>query len=84
MGGNFAILGNHDVGTYDPYFTEADKNNNVLIMNNLIKASGYQVLNDEFKIVNIGKAKSSSYWGCYRGEGIRIWFMAIWIKPYPD
>jgi predicted MPP superfamily phosphohydrolase len=55
--GNFAILGNHDVGTYDPYFTEADKNNNILIMNDLIKASGYQVLNDEFKTVNIGKAR---------------------------
>jgi uncharacterized protein len=55
--GNFAILGNHDIGTYDPFFTEADRNNNILIMNNLIKASGYQVLNDEFKTVKIGKAR---------------------------
>jgi predicted MPP superfamily phosphohydrolase len=55
--GNYAILGNHDIGTYDPFFTEADRDNNILIMNNLIKASGYQVLNDEFKIVNIGDAK---------------------------
>ena len=55
--GNYAILGNHDIGTYDPFFTEADRDNNILIMNNLIKASGYQVLNDEFKIVNIGKAR---------------------------
>ena len=55
--GNFAILGNHDVGTYDPFFTEADRDNNILIMNNLIKASGYQVLNDEFKKVNIGNSK---------------------------
>jgi len=55
--GNFAILGNHDVGTYDPYFTKADKNNNILIMDSLIRTSGYQVLNDEFKIVNIGKAR---------------------------
>jgi hypothetical protein len=54
--GNFAILGNHDVGTYDPYFTEADKINNVLILNKLIKASGYQVLNDDFKKVKIGNA----------------------------
>ena len=54
---NFAILGNHDAGTYDPYFTEADKENNILILNKLIKDSGYQVLNDEFSIVNIGKAK---------------------------
>jgi hypothetical protein len=55
--GNFAILGNHDVGTYDPYYTEADKNNNILIMNNLIRASGYQVLNDENKTIKIGKAR---------------------------
>jgi predicted MPP superfamily phosphohydrolase len=55
--GNFAILGNHDIGTYDPFFTQADRDNNILIMNNLIKASGYQVLNDEFKIVRIGKAR---------------------------
>ena len=55
--GNFAILGNHDAGTYDPFFTEADKENNILIMNKLIEASGYQVLDDEFKIVNIGRAR---------------------------
>ena len=55
--GNYAILGNHDVGTYDPYFTEADRENNILIMNILITASGYKVLNDEFKIVSIGKAR---------------------------
>jgi len=55
--GNFAILGNHDIGTYDPYFTEADRDNNILIMNKLIKSSGYQVLNDEFRIVNIRKAR---------------------------
>lgn len=54
--GNFAILGNHDAGTYDPYFTQADRENNILIMNNLIKASGYQVLNDEFEKVKIGSA----------------------------
>jgi uncharacterized protein len=55
--GNFAIMGNHDFGTYDPFFTEADRDNNVLIMNQLIKSSGYKVLNDEFTIVNVGNAK---------------------------
>lgn len=54
--GSFAIFGNHDEGTYDPDFTEADKANNILILNNLIKASGYQVLNDEFRKVKIGNA----------------------------
>jgi uncharacterized protein len=57
--GNFAILGNHDVGTYDPYFTEADRDNNISIMNNLIKASGYHVLNDENMTVVVGKARIS-------------------------
>jgi predicted MPP superfamily phosphohydrolase len=54
--GNYAILGNHDAGTYDPYFTEADKENNILILNNLIKASGYEVLNDDNKKVKVGSA----------------------------
>jgi hypothetical protein len=55
--GNFAILGNHDVGTYDPFFTEADRENNILIMINKIRASGYHVLEDEYKTLNIGKAR---------------------------
>ncbi|MCX6320563.1 MAG: metallophosphoesterase [Bacteroidia bacterium] len=55
--GNFAVMGNHDFGTYHPFFTEADKDNNVLIMNQLIRSSGYKVLNDEFTIVNVGDAK---------------------------
>jgi uncharacterized protein len=54
--GNYAILGNHDAGTYDPFFTEADRENNILILNNLIKASGYQVLNDEYKKAKVGSA----------------------------
>src|SRR5512133_3059391 len=54
--GNYAILGNHDAGTYDPFFTEADKENNILILNNLIKASGYAVLNDDNKKVKVGSA----------------------------
>lgn len=55
--GNFAILGNHDFGTYQPYFTQADKENNVLIINNLIKSSGYKVLNDEYTKVKIRNAR---------------------------
>jgi predicted MPP superfamily phosphohydrolase len=55
--GNFAVMGNHDFGTYHPFFTEADRDNNVLIMNQLIKSSGYKVLNDEFTVVNVGNAK---------------------------
>jgi uncharacterized protein len=55
--GNYAVMGNHDFGTYHPDYTESDRANNVLIMNNKIKASGYKVLNDEFTTVNIGDAK---------------------------
>jgi hypothetical protein len=55
--GNYAVMGNHDSGTYDSFFTEGDRNNNVLILNKMIKESGYKVLNDEFTVVNIGNAK---------------------------
>ena len=55
--GSYAIMGNHDIGTYDPDFTEADRENNILKMNDLIRKSGYQVLNDEFRIINIGSAR---------------------------
>ena len=55
--GNFAILGNHDFGTYDPDFTQADRDTNVLMLNNLISASGYKVLNDEYTKVSIGDAR---------------------------
>lgn len=55
--GNFAAMGNHDFGTYHPDFTEADRANNVLLLNKMVKASGYKVLNDENSVVEIGKAK---------------------------
>ena len=55
--GNFAVMGNHDFGTYHPFYTEADRANNVLIMQNLIELSGYRVLVDEYATVNIGDAK---------------------------
>lgn len=54
--GNFAITGNHDAGTYNPEFTEADLINNMLILNNMLKSSGYTVLNDEHTILKIGNA----------------------------
>jgi hypothetical protein len=55
--GNFAIMGNHDFGTYHPHFTEADLENNVQILNNMIHSSGYKILNDEHTIVKIGESK---------------------------
>ncbi|HPM19086.1 MAG: hypothetical protein GT598_10345 [Bacteroidales bacterium] len=57
--GAYAVMGNHDFGTYDPYFTEADRQNNVMLMNKLISSSGYKVLNDESAMIEIGGAKVS-------------------------
>lgn len=54
--GNYAILGNHDIGTYDPDINEQGIIDNIQKINGLIETSGYQVLNDEFKKVNIGTA----------------------------
>jgi uncharacterized protein len=54
--GNFAVLGNHDAGTYNPEYTEADRANNILVIKNLIKSSGYQVLQDEFTKLHIGES----------------------------
>ena len=80
--GNFAVMGNHDFGTYHPFFTEADKDNNVLIMNQKIKASGYRVLNDEYYNSRCWKIKnrndrcnyngtSSEYYTWRSGESYR-------------
>ena len=55
--GNYAVMGNHDFGTYDPDFTQAGRDSIVLMMNKLISASGYKVLNDEYTKVSIGDAK---------------------------
>jgi uncharacterized protein len=55
--GNYAVLGNHDFGNYHPFYTEADRENNVLIINNKVKSSGYTVLNDTNMTVKIKGAK---------------------------
>lgn len=55
--GNFAVLGNHDAGTYDPFFTGADKADNLLLLNKFVTSSGYRVLNDESVTVNTGRAR---------------------------
>jgi uncharacterized protein len=55
--GSFAVIGNHDIGTYNPEYNEADRDTNLVRMNELIKASGYKVLNDENVIINVGDAR---------------------------
>lgn len=54
--GNYAILGNHDIGTYNPDLSEQDIIDNIQKINGLVESSGYHVLNDEFRKVNIGNA----------------------------
>ena len=54
--GNYAIMGNHDAGTYHPEYSEAELRNHKLIMNNLVRASGYTVLNDEHTRLKVGNA----------------------------
>lgn len=55
--GNLAVLGNHDMGTYFPNTSEADKNANILKMNELITASGYRLLNNEHIVLDISGTK---------------------------
>ena len=55
--GKIAIPGNHDFGTYHPHFTETDRRNNVLKINQKIKSSGYFILNNENTIINVENAK---------------------------
>jgi hypothetical protein len=51
--GNFAILGNHDMGTYYPGSSQEGRRAIALKVNELAEASGYTVLNDESVIIDI-------------------------------
>lgn len=55
--GSLAILGNHDAGTYNPYFTEADKRNNALLIRDFINSCGFHLLENENTILDVGSAK---------------------------
>lgn len=69
--GTYAVMGNHDFGTYQKYFTEADRENNVLRINQLIEKSGYKILNDEHEVITI--------------KGTRIGLAGVTTKGrYPD
>ena len=54
--GQYAVMGNHDFGTYHPTYTDAERENNVRLMKRFIEASGYKVLNDEFEMLNTGSS----------------------------
>lgn len=51
--GNFAILGNHDIGTYLPGASETSKEVNILKNSELIISSGYHLLKNEHAIIEI-------------------------------
>jgi predicted MPP superfamily phosphohydrolase len=53
MYGNYAIIGNHDVGTYLPDGFTAEKRETPDKMRELILNSGYDLLNDENRIIDI-------------------------------
>jgi predicted MPP superfamily phosphohydrolase len=55
--GNFAILGNHDMGTYFPGSSQDERKAIALKIDELASASGYNVLNDEHVILNIRDTK---------------------------
>jgi uncharacterized protein len=70
--GNFAILGNHDMGTYMPGSTLSDKADIVMKVSDKIKASGYQLLHDSNIIMNIGGAKVAFIGVVTGGKHLRI------------
>jgi uncharacterized protein len=51
--GNYAVLGNHDMGTYLPGSTEEERSANVEKMTGLIISSGHRLLIDESEIALI-------------------------------
>ena len=51
--GNFAILGNHDMGTYYPGASAEERKAIALKVNELATLSGYKMLNDEHTILKI-------------------------------
>lgn len=55
--GNYAILGNHDIGTYMPGSKLADRADIMMKVSDKIKASGYQLLHDSNIITEINGVK---------------------------
>jgi predicted MPP superfamily phosphohydrolase len=55
--GNFAVIGNHDIGTYNPDLNAAGIDTNIVRMIEQVKASGYKVLIDENTFIKVGDAR---------------------------
>jgi len=54
--GQFAVLGNHDMGTYNTDLNAAGREYNVKMILQLLSASGYRVLVDENCVIRVGNA----------------------------
>jgi hypothetical protein len=57
--GSFAILGNHDIGTYHPDWNQELRDTNVVIMSRFIDRTGYDLLIDENRTIRIGSSTLS-------------------------
>jgi predicted MPP superfamily phosphohydrolase len=55
--GSYAVLGNHDIGTYCPGLNQAGIDTNIKRMSEMISASGYTLLNDDHIIIKSGDAR---------------------------
>jgi len=74
--GNYAVLGNHDMGTYLPDDAVEEQRITPAVMSDLITNSGYKVLNDEnelieikgVKVAVIGVKTSGSHPGIIHGD----------------
>ena len=57
--GSYAVLGNHDMGTYHPGWDAEDRGHNVREISEMIKDQGFQLLIDENQALKIGDATIS-------------------------
>jgi len=57
--GSFAVFGNHDMGTYHPDYSVADRKSHLVMMEHLITKSGYILLKDDGLIIKRGNASVS-------------------------
>jgi predicted MPP superfamily phosphohydrolase len=54
--GNYAVLGNHDIGTYLPDIESPDIEMTIRNLSQLVERSGYSLLSNNNKIITIGQA----------------------------
>lgn len=70
--GNYAIIGNHDIGTYYPGYNAAYIDSNIARLSELIRLSGYTLLKDENTTVSAGEIKIGIAGIITRGRRLNI------------